>query len=115
MVPEQPLLHSSSTSKCTVNFNLRGERLEMPSEKMKIQIGPLLQVQLHYRCEVTGDTVTVSSTQWSAWLKATATLVSTGLCVVKGDVANLPGQVSMNISPFRRTSMWMGLPPAPFV
>ena len=44
------------------------------------------RVQLEYVCVVTGDTVTVTSSHWSQWLRACATFVKIGLCVVSGDL-----------------------------
>lgn len=49
-------------------------------------LGMRKKLHLHYRCDITGGEIVVSSTEWNKWLKACATLVAAGLCTISGDV-----------------------------
>ena len=56
-------------------------------------LGLQKRVQLEYVCSVTGDAVTVTSSHWSQWLRASATFVKIGLCVVTGDLGGAGGEL----------------------
>ena len=49
------------------------------------------EVKLHYVCSVTRVEVVCKSSDWSTWMKAGATLVQAGVCVVEGNAAGAAG------------------------